>query len=137
MVLSKQPKKTLRTIIRELVERTNTDAGRIRILEQESDIVKSRTDSVEQTMIGQKKATDKALMDLDKRIEKMNKRTVQIESTLKELIKEIKKLATTSKISELETLVDIYNPLKSQFITKEEAERMIERKMGESRKNTA
>ena len=137
MVLSKQPKKTLRTIIRELVERTNTDAGRIRILEQESDIVKSRTDSVEQAMIGQKKATDKALIDLDKRIEKMNKRTVQIESTLKELIKEIKKLATTSKISELETLVDIYNPLKSQFITKEEAERMIERKMGESRKNTA
>ena len=42
MVFAKQPKRTLRTIIRELVDRTNTDTARIRVLEQEKDIVKSR-----------------------------------------------------------------------------------------------
>ena len=130
-VFAKQPKKTLRTIIRELVERTNTDSARIRILEQEKDIVKSRTDSVEQTVIGQKKQADKSLAGLEARIEKMNERMLQIESTVKEIVKEMKKLATVSKIKELESLVDIYNPLKSQFMTREEAERMIERKLEE------
>jgi len=129
MVFAKQPKKTLRTIIRELVERTNTDTARIRVLEQEKDIMKSRADSVEQTLIRQKKQTDKAFSELENKTEKMDRRVVQIETTLKDIIKEIKKLATTSNIKKLENLVDIYNPLKSQFITREEAERLIETKL--------
>jgi septal ring factor EnvC (AmiA/AmiB activator) len=124
-----QPKRTLKTIIRELVDRSNSDTARIRILEQEKDIVKARADSMEQAMLGRKKQTDKALAELNAKIDKANKRILQLESTLKEIIKETKRLATTSKIKELESLVEIYNPLKSQFITKEEAEAMIERRI--------
>jgi hypothetical protein len=132
MALTKQqPKRTLRTIIRELVDRSNSDTARIRVLEQEKAIVKSRMDSIEQTWIGQKKAMDKALNELSVKVEKTNKRMMQVESTMKEMIKEIKKLATTSKIKELESLVEMYNPLKSQFITREEVERMIKRKANE------
>ena len=131
MAFAKQPKRTIRTIIRELVDRTNSDTARIRVLEQEKDIVKTRMDSIEQNLISQKRQTDKTLSELNAKIEKTNKRMLQIESTLKEMIKEIKKLATTSKIKELESLVEIYNPLKSQFMTREEAERMIERKLDE------
>jgi predicted nucleic acid-binding Zn-ribbon protein len=130
MAFSKQqPKRTLKTIIRELVDRTNSDTARIRVLEQEMGSIKSRNDSLEQIISNQKKQSDKIIAGLSARLEKSNKRSLQIESTIKEMIKEIKKLATTSKIKELETLVDIYNPLKSQFITKEEAERMIERRL--------
>lgn len=124
-----QPKQTLKTIIRELVDRTNSDTARIRVLEQEMGSIKSRNDSFEQAILNQKKQSEKVIADLTARLEKSNKRSIQIESTIKEIVREIKKLATTAKIKELETLVDIYNPLKSQFITKEEAERMIERRL--------
>ena len=130
MAFAKQEsKKTLKTIIRELVDRTNSDTARIRVLEQDMNSIKSRNDSFEQAILAQRKQTDKLIAELNSRLEKANKRSMQIESTLKEMINEIKRLATTSKIKELETLVDIYNPLKSQFITKQEAERMIERRL--------
>jgi len=124
-----QPKRTLKTIIRELVDRTNSDNARIRVLEQENSTIKSRMDSLEQVILDQKRQADKALAELNSKIEKANKRMMQLESTLNEIVKEIKKLATTSKISELESLIEIYNPLKSQFITREEAERMIEERL--------
>jgi vacuolar-type H+-ATPase subunit I/STV1 len=129
-----QPKRTLKTIIRELVDRTNSDNARIRVLEQENSTIKSRMDSLEQVILGQKRQADKALAELNSKIEKTSKRMMQLESTLKEIVKEIKKLATTSKISELENLIEIYNPLKSQFITREEAERMIEERLDSENK---
>jgi hypothetical protein len=130
MSLTKQPqKKTLKAVLHELVERSNTDNARIRVLEQENDILKSRSKSFDQDLLSMKKYFDSSLNSLRKDIEKNSKKTMDTESTLKQLIKEIKKLATTSKIKELEALVDIYNPLKSQFMTKEEVERMIEKKL--------
>ena len=133
MAVDKQPKKTLKTVLRELVERSNTDNARIRVMEQENDILKSRSKSFEQDLFSQKKYFEASITSVKKETEKTNDKTANIESTLRELIKEIKKLATTAKIKELETLVDIYNPLKSQFITREEAERMIERKIEEGK----
>jgi len=133
MAVDKQPKKTLKTVLRELVERSNTDNARIRVMEQENDILKSRSKSFEQDLFSQKKYFEASITSVKKETEKTNDKTANIESTLRELIKEIKKLATTAKIKELETLVDIYNPLKSHFITREEAERMIERKIEEGK----
>jgi len=130
-IAKQQSKRTLKTIIRELVDRTNSDTARIRFLEQEFNAIRSRTDSLEQSILNQKRISDKKQAELSSKMEKTNNRMLQVENTLKEMIKEIKKLASTSKIKELETLVDIYSPLKSQFITKEEAERMIERRMDE------
>jgi hypothetical protein len=129
MSLVKQPKRTLKSVLHELVERSNTDNARIRVLEQENDILKSRSKSFDKDLAALKGYFDKSLNSMRKDLDKTNSKVTSIESTLKELIREIKKLATTSKIKELETLVDIYNPLKSQFMTREEVERMMERKL--------
>ena len=56
-----------------------------------------------------------------------------IEKTMKDIINEIKKLATNTKLKELENLIDIYSPLKSEFITREEAQHLIDEKLGGSR----
>ena len=128
-----QTKRTLRTIIHELVDRTNNDTARIRVLEQENDIIKSKSNSVEQNLKIQKKQIDKALSEMDSKIGKIDNRMLSVESTVKEIIKEMKKLATTANIKELESLVDIYSPLKSQFTTKEEVQRMIERRLPKSK----
>ena len=89
MVFQKQPKKTIRTIIRELVQRTNTDTARIRVLEQEKDIIKSRTISIEQSHIADRKQALKDMAELARKVEKTEKRMMQIETTLKDIVKEI------------------------------------------------
>ncbi|RLI98529.1 MAG: hypothetical protein DRO99_00530 [Candidatus Aenigmatarchaeota archaeon] len=138
MVFAKQPqKRTIKTIIRELVDRTNTDTARIRILEQQADIVKSRMESVEQNVVTQRKQTEKTVSEVSAKTEEINNRVTKLESTIRELIKEIKKLASVSNIKELESLVDMYSPLKSEFLTRDEVERLIEKKLEEAKKASA
>jgi len=127
-----QPKRSLHTIIRELVERTNTDTMRIRVLEQETDIFKSRVNALEQDMLNQKKQIKNSLSVFESKLAKQEETLRKLESTVKEIIKEMKKLASVAKIKELEHLIEIYNPIKSNFITREEAERLIEKKMSKA-----
>lgn len=129
MVFSKaEPKRTIRTIIRELVDRTNTDTSRIRILEQNSNTIQSRMDMVERNVVASRKLIDGELLRFSKHLDKTEFRLNIIESTIKEIIKEMKKLASTANIKELESLIEIYNPLKSNFATIEEVEALIEKK---------
>jgi uncharacterized phage infection (PIP) family protein YhgE len=112
MPVFNQPKgkSDIQTIIRELVDRSNTDTSRIRVLEQEMESLKNKLDSVSQNMSEEKKVAEFSNM-------------------IKQIIAEMKKMATTTKIKELESLIEIYNPMKSQFITKEEAERLVEERL--------
>ncbi len=133
-VFRKQPKRSLHTIIRELVERTNTDTGRIRVLEQEGNIFKSRVNTLEQDMLNQRKQIQASLSGFESRLAKQEEMLRKLEKTIKEIVKELKKLASVAKIKGLEHLIDIYNPIKSSFITKEEAERLVEEKLAEKAK---
>ena len=74
------------------------------------------------------KNAQKLASDLEARMKKQDDRIFQNESAVKEIIKQVKKLATGAKISELEELLEIYSPLKSQFVTREEVERLINEK---------
>lgn len=119
---------TLHAIINELVDRTNSNTQRLRVLEQRSEVLSSRANTIEQEILNLNKSIHKVILSLDTKTKRLDDRIRKDEGTLKEVVKRMKKLATTSKISELEQLIEIYNPLKSQFITREEAERIIEEK---------
>ncbi|MCK4497099.1 MAG: hypothetical protein KAU24_02830 [Candidatus Aenigmarchaeota archaeon] len=119
---------TLHAIINELVDRTNSNTQRLRVLEQRSEVLSSRANIIEQEILNLNKSIHKVILSLDTKTKGLDDRIRKDEGILKEVVKRMKKLATTSKISELEQLIEIYNPLKSQFITREEAERIIEEK---------
>ncbi len=122
------PKRTIRSVINELVDRTNTNTQRLRILEQDIRTLKTRTNSIEKNTLNQTKKINSTLSKFEAKLTKTEDRILALERTIKEMVNEIKRLATLPKVKELEELIEIYNPLKSQFITKEEVERMIERK---------
>ena len=128
MAFGKQPPRSLHTIIRELVDRTNTDTSRIRVLEQEIGILKSRMNSLEQDMLSHKKHIQSLLSNFESGLARQEKALRELHSTVLEIVKEMKKLASVAKIKELEHLIEIYNPIKSEFVTREEAERMIDKK---------
>ncbi len=129
-VFKRQPKTTLRTVINELVDRSNTNTKRLRVLEQENEILKTRVNSLEKGILDQKKEINKLVADLNNKLTKMDQKIVKLERTAKQMINEIKKLVSTAKIKELEDLIQIYSPLKSKFITREELERILEEKKG-------
>jgi vacuolar-type H+-ATPase subunit I/STV1 len=121
-----QPKATLRTVINELVQRANADTRRLRTLEGMVDNLVSRVNSLEEIFLKERKKTEAELAAINSLIKKQGERTASIEKTINEIAKKLKGFATTSKIRELEELIDIYNPMKSNFITKEEVERLME-----------
>ena len=52
----------------------------------------------------------------------VDERLMGLETTTKEILKQLRMVATKSKVEELKELIEIYNPLKSSFVTKEELE---------------
>jgi hypothetical protein len=106
---------TMRAIINELVDRTNTDTQRIRILEQREGSLAMRLDSVEQEILN------------------MNNSLLKI--SIRDILKHIKGLANAGRVKELEATLNLYNPLKSNFATKEEVERIVNKKLSSMPKN--
>jgi len=131
--MSDKPSK-LHKILKELVDRTNSDSKRLRILEQRNDTLDSRMNSLEQFMSEQIRHVEKSMLQHEKMMNNWDMRVTRVEGALREVMKHVKKLATTTKIQELEQLVDIYNPISSNFTTKEEVQSMIEKKIQESGK---
>ncbi len=131
-VIQERKGKSLHSVINEIVERVNDNTKRIRVLEQKSDSFVSRINSVEKEILSVSKENRKALSEYEARIKGIEARLSKIEGTIKEIVKRMKRLATTAKISELESLIEIYNPVKSSFVTKEEVERIVEDKLKES-----
>jgi len=119
----------LYTILKEVISRTNSNAKRLRTLEQRNGVIEDRINPLEKMFNEQSKELQKSLAKMEKIINKEDIRMVRVEGALKEIMKQVKKLATVPKIRELEQLIEIYNPLKSNFTTKEEVQQMIEERL--------
>lgn len=124
-------RRTVGAVLNKLIERVNSNIRRLRILEQESSLFKTRLTSLEQEIVSQRNQAKKAAGDTSKKAAVLEERLASMESTLKEIITQLKKVTTTSKIKELEQLIEIYNPIKSQFVTREEVDKIIEERLKE------
>jgi len=124
------PKRTVQSVINDLIGRVNTDTRRLRIIEQELNILKSRMAALEQNSSEQRKAINVSTTELGAKAARAEDKVSRMESLIGEVVKGMKRFAPTSEVKKLEQLIEIYSPLKSEFVTKEEAERMIEEALG-------
>jgi hypothetical protein len=125
----KQPKRTIQSVINELVERTNSSTQRLRVLEQRTESIDAKINSLEKDLLDYFRDLKKMVGDNDKGLVSGDERMLRMEGTIKEIVGQLRKLATSADIRGLQELIDIYNPVKSNFITREEAERIIEEKI--------
>ncbi len=121
-----QPRRTVQSVINDLIGRVNADTRRLRVIEQELNILKSRTAAIEQNAMEQRKAVNALVTELGAKVARAEDKVSRMESLLGEIVKGMKRFAPASEIKKLEQLIEIYSPLKSDFVTREEAERMIE-----------
>ncbi len=127
----KGAKLTMRDILNELIERTNSNIRRLRVLEERSESLTSRMNTLENTLLGQGKDMKKMISDVEARVNEESDRIIKLETIAKDIVNQLKRAVTMTKIKELEELIAIYNPLTSKFITKQEAERIIQERMKE------
>ncbi len=125
-----KPKMLLRDIINDLIEISNTNMRRLRVLEEKTENLINQMNSLQDNFLNERKKMNDAISNLNSSIEKQKERMSKMEKILDEILKQFKKVATESKIKELEELIELYNPLKSNFVTREEVEKMIEEKLG-------
>ncbi len=119
----------LHIVLKELVRRSNDYSKRLRILEQRGDMLENRINSLQSFMDEHSKQIQDSVSKIEKIVNKEDVKVSRMEDRLRQIGVYVKKLATTSKVRELEQLLEIYNPLKSNFTTKEEVQRIIEEKM--------
>lgn len=127
-VFAKKKPGSLRLVINRLVESVNDDAKRLRELEQRSGALDSRLNSVEQSIMGNYRELADAAKALDGRISELDGRIREMESRISEMIRQFKRVATKSEMKALENLIEIYNPIRSSFVTREEFETLRKRK---------
>ena len=121
--------KDIQAVLNEIVRRANETVRRLRDLEESDSLIESRLNTAETGILNlanEKRETNEAV---SARLDDIEKKIIQIENELVRMAKNIDKMAKKSEVKELENLISIYNPIKTKFITREEAELMIEERL--------
>ena len=77
--------RTINAILNEVIQRVNDDTQRLRILEQSSESLTSRMNSMEQAMLVNRREFQKAFSDINDGIATLDDRLVKMENTMKEM----------------------------------------------------
>ena len=110
----------------ELVKRMNDDTRRIRIMEQRIDRVESSVEGLQENALNQLTDLKLSLERINDKIVSVSEKLMTIEGEILRLNKELSKTATKRELKQMETFVDLINPITAKFATKDEVEKMIE-----------
>jgi uncharacterized coiled-coil protein SlyX len=113
----------------ELVNIINTSTRRIRALEQRLDGLEMRMGAIEEKIINEIGDVKKGFEEIYMDIKQIAKDMSELKGENLRINKTIDKTAKRTEVKELESLLDLYSPIKSRFTTRDEVERMIDEKL--------
>jgi len=127
--LAPQKDKEVKGVMHELVRRINEDRRRIRLMEQNIGRVENSLSSLESSVLSQmgdlKISLDRINNKLAAAAEKLN----LIENDITRLKKQAGKSATKIELKQIESFIDLVNPITSKFVTKDELDRALEERL--------
>jgi len=100
--------------------------NRIRVLEQLTEKMDILISSLEKEVRDTEKRLLNRINEIDESIEKMDSRLKQVEVSLDKLKNEVDKKASRTEVKELSSLFELFNPIKSVFVTKEQVRMIVE-----------
>jgi predicted nucleic acid-binding Zn-ribbon protein len=124
MVFEK-PVEDVRALSTEIIRRVNEDTRRIRNIEQRIDKLENSISTLEEAVLTQ---TGEIKVNLERIIQKVTSfsdKLTGIESEILRLNKELGKAATKSEVKQIETFIDIVNPITAKFVTRDELDRQL------------
>ena len=116
----------IRVLTTELVKRMNEDLRRIRILEQRVDKIENNFNDIQGSLMAQAEDLKIGLSRIGDKVITFSDRITQIETDLARLNKELQKTASRTELKQVESFIDLLNPITSKFVTKGEMERALE-----------
>jgi len=121
--------KDVQAVLNEIVRRSNETVRRLRDLEERDSLIENRVSTMETAILAsseeKRDINDKIMLKIDE----IEKNIIRIDNELLRINKIIEKVAKKTELKELENIISLYNPIKTNFITKEEAERIVEEKL--------
>lgn len=112
----------------EVVQRVKDFNRRIRDLEEQVRNLNARVNTVEDTLLEKTKKLNSDLGDVSNEVESLQDRTANIEVDIKELRRSLRKTVSKREMTELESYIDMMDPIQSSFVTESEVEEIIEEK---------
>lgn len=114
----------------ELARRLNENSRRLRIMEQKLDKLETSMDLLEENTLNQMNDMKIGLERISAKISAVGDKLAGIDNEILRITKEMGKTATKAEVRQLETFIDLVNPITSKFVTKDELERAFEDKIG-------
>ncbi|MFH1978602.1 MAG: hypothetical protein ABIJ92_04725 [Candidatus Aenigmatarchaeota archaeon] len=131
-MFKKDERRTVSSVLNEVIGRVNSDTRRLRLIEQENSVFQTRINRLEADNLRLKKDLLSKTNLIDGKLLKQGSKLTKIENMIKEIVKQMKLSATKTDVSALEELVEIYNPISSKFVTREEVERILQERTKKS-----
>ena len=113
----------------EVIKVISTNTRRIRSVEQRLDGLEMRMGSIEEKIINEIEGIKKDFEEIHMYIRQISKNLSELRAEMLRMDKIINKTAKRTEVKELESLLDLYSPIKSKFTTRDEVERLIEEKL--------
>jgi predicted nucleic acid-binding Zn-ribbon protein len=118
----------------ELVKRLNEDTRRIRIIEQRVDRLENSLDTMQENTLTQLNDLKLDLEKINNKIVSVSEKLLSIEGEILRLSKELTRTATKRELKQMETFIDLINPITAKFATKDEVEKMIDNRVPKPKK---
>ena len=118
--------KQMDVILKELVKRANSTNRRLRSLEERVDTLETKLLTIEQTITKQNEDFKDMLLQLKAELSEHESQSRKLGKAVEILKEKIKQSATKADVKEIERMIELLDPLKNDFITREEAEKMLE-----------
>jgi uncharacterized coiled-coil DUF342 family protein len=125
MVFEQKNQGDIQLLSSELIRRINEDSRRIKTIEQKIEKIESTSSTLEETVLTQMNDVKINLDRISQRIAAVADRLSMIETDMLRMKKEINNTATKAEVKQLETFVDIVNPITAKFVTKDELQRVL------------
>jgi len=118
-------RRSLRDVIDELIERTNSIIMRMRIVEQRNNNITTKMNSIEETSMEEAKESKAFTKSIESKMKSHDERLLCMENMLKDISKKINNAATKAEIKGIEQTLRLYSPVNSQFVTKSELKKEL------------
>ena len=120
----------------ELIKRVNDSERRIRIIEQRIDRLENAIGSLQDNSLTQVNDLKLALEKISNKLVSISEKLMSIEMEMLRFNKELSKTATKRELKQIETFVELINPVTAKFITKDEVERVLDDRLAKLKKDT-
>lgn len=127
MAIEKQEE--VKRALTEVVNRINEDRRRIRLIEQNIDRVESSINALESSLLAQISDLKVSIERVRNELAENSNKFIGVESEVARLGKLVGKSATKLELKQVESFIDLVNPVTSKFVTKDELDRAFEEKM--------